>query len=63
MAVAPAIRAVCQFARLNLTDDARAVLIGRVDTIFSRNVLIYLDLETRQKKVRMFCDRLLLEVS
>lgn len=58
MAVAPAIRAVCQFAHLNLLDDARAVLIGRVDTIFCRNVLIYLDLETRQKVVRMFYDRL-----
>jgi chemotaxis protein methyltransferase CheR len=58
MAVAPAVRAVCQFAHLNLTDDARAVLIGRVDTIFCRNVLIYLDLETRQKVVRMFYERL-----
>ena len=58
MVVAPAIRAVCQFAHLNLLDDARAVLIGRVDTIFCRNVLIYLDLETRQKVVRMFYDRL-----
>jgi chemotaxis protein methyltransferase CheR len=41
-----------------LLDDARAVLIGRVDAIFCRNVLIYLDLETRQKVVRMFYDRL-----
>jgi chemotaxis protein methyltransferase CheR len=58
MIVAPAIRAVCHFAHLNLLDDARAVLIGRVDAIFCRNVLIYLDLETRQKVVRMFYDRL-----
>jgi len=58
MVVSPAIRAVCQFAHLNLLDDSRAVLIGRVDTIFCRNVLIYLDLETRQKVVRMFYDRL-----
>lgn len=58
MVVDPSIRAMCQFAHLNLLDDARAVLIGRVDVIFCRNVLIYLDLETRQKVVRMFYERL-----
>jgi chemotaxis protein methyltransferase CheR len=58
MTVSSTIRAVCHFAHLNLLDDSRAVLIGRVDAIFCRNVLIYLDLETRQKVVRIFYDRL-----
>jgi chemotaxis protein methyltransferase CheR len=34
------------------------VLIGRVDAIFCRNVLIYLDAEARQRLLRMFYERL-----
>jgi chemotaxis protein methyltransferase CheR len=58
MVVAPEIRSLCQFAHFNLLDESRAVLIGRVDAIFCRNVLIYLDADTRERIVRMFYERL-----
>ena len=41
--VAPSIRAMCHFARFNLLDATSAAMFGRVDVIFCRNVLIYLD--------------------
>ncbi len=58
MAIAPEVRALCQFAHFNLLDEERAVLIGRVDAIFCRNVLIYLDADARSRIVRMFYERL-----
>jgi chemotaxis protein methyltransferase CheR len=57
-AVEPAIRALCQFGHFNLLDASRAVIIGRVDAIFCRNVLIYFDEETRKKAVEAFYERL-----
>jgi chemotaxis protein methyltransferase CheR len=57
-AVEPAVRALCQFGQFNLLDASRAVIIGRVDAIFCRNVLIYFDEETRKKAVETFYERL-----
>jgi chemotaxis protein methyltransferase CheR len=48
-AVSPAIRAMCSFAQLNLLDRDRLAVVGRVDAIFCRNVLIYLDQEARRR--------------
>jgi chemotaxis protein methyltransferase CheR len=47
--VAPSIRAMCTFSQLNLLDRDRLAVVGRVDAIFCRNVLIYLDQEARRR--------------
>ena len=52
------IRAMCQFGHLNLLDRERSSLLGRVDAIFCRNVLIYFDTESRKKVIETFYDRL-----
>ena len=48
-AVAPSVRAMCSFAQLNLLDRDRLEVVGRVDAVFCRNVLIYLDQEARRR--------------
>jgi chemotaxis protein methyltransferase CheR len=53
------IRAWCQFGHLNLLDGLRSAVVGRVDVIFCRNVLIYFDDASRRRVIQMFYDRLL----
>ncbi len=52
------IRAMCHFGQMNLLDEERARIIGRVDAIFCRNVLIYLDAHARRRVIDVFLDRL-----
>lgn len=52
------IRALCQFGQLNLLDATRAAIVGRVDVIFCRNVLIYFDDSSRRRVIEMFYERL-----
>ncbi len=56
--VRPDIRAMCSFAHLNLLDQARYSVIGTVDAIFCRNVLIYFDTASRRKVIEGFYERL-----
>jgi chemotaxis protein methyltransferase CheR len=56
--VADDLRAVCNFGHLNLLDATRALVVGRVDVIFCRNVLIYFDDASRRRVIEMFYDRL-----
>jgi chemotaxis protein methyltransferase CheR len=56
--VRPHIRDLCQFGHFNLLDDARVAMIGRVDAIFCRNVLIYFDQASRRRVIQSFYDRL-----
>jgi len=56
--VADELRSFCHFGHLNLLDSARAMVVGRVDVIFCRNVLIYFDETSRRKAIEMFYDRL-----
>ncbi len=56
--VEPAIRAMCRFGQLNLLDASRTAMMGHVDAIFCRNVLIYFDDAARRKVIAMFYDRL-----
>ena len=53
------LRAVCQFGHVNLLDVPRSAVVGRVDVIFCRNVLIYFDDVSRRRVIDMFYDRLL----
>lgn len=52
------VRRLCSFRRANLmrADDVREV--GRVDVIFCRNVLIYMDEEIRRRVTPLFFERL-----
>ena len=52
------IRALCHFGQLNLLDEQRTKLLGRIDAIFCRNVLIYLDGHARKRVIDMFHERL-----
>jgi len=56
--VHPRVRALCHFGHLNLLDHGRTAIVGRVDAIFCRNVLIYFDQESRRKVIETFYQRL-----
>jgi len=46
------------FGRLNLYDNARVSLLGHLDVIFCRNVIIYFDDASKRIVIRNFYDRL-----
>ena len=52
------IKNLCHFGHFNLLDDARVAMIGRVDAIFCRNVLIYFDQASRRRVIQSFFERL-----
>lgn len=52
------VRQICQFGHLNLLDASRAVVVGRVDVVFCRNVLIYLGTHARRRVIDLFHERL-----
>lgn len=58
MRVQPRVRSMCQFGHLNLLDHDKTALLGRVDAIFCRNVLIYFDTESRKRVIETFHERL-----
>ncbi len=56
--VRPEVRSMCHFGQLNLLAHERSAIVGAVDAIFCRNVLIYFDEESRRRAVRTFFERL-----
>jgi chemotaxis protein methyltransferase CheR len=56
--VADRVRQICHFGQLNLLEVERAPAVGRVDAIFCRNVLIYLDGRSRKRVIDLFHERL-----
>lgn len=52
------VRQLCHFGHLNLLDPERATAVGRVDAVFCRNVLIYLDARSRRRVIDLFHERL-----
>ena len=56
--VADFVRKVCHFGQLNLLDAGRAAIVGRVDAIFCRNVLIYFDTGSRRQVIDNLYERL-----
>ena len=52
------IRALCSFGRLNLVDDDQLSVVGEVDVILCRNVLIYFGHALRDRVVGLFHDSL-----
>lgn len=56
--VHPSIRSMCHFGHLNLMNQRRAAIVGRVDVTFCRNVLIYFDDASRSKVLETIYQRL-----
>jgi chemotaxis protein methyltransferase CheR len=56
--VHPRVRALCRFGKVNLLNRDAAAVLGRVDAIFCRNVLIYFDTESRRRVIETFYERL-----
>lgn len=52
------VRELVSFSYLNLLDPNKISLIGRVDVIFCRNVIIYFDKEAKKKLIASFYDKL-----
>lgn len=52
------IKKLCQFGQMNLFDVGRGNLVGRVDAIFCRNVLIYFDVRSRKRVIDNLYQRL-----
>lgn len=59
MHVVDQIKRLCHFGQLNLLDGGRASMVGRVDAVFCRNVLIYFDLRSRRRVIDILLERLL----
>jgi len=53
------VKQLCHFGQLNLLDAGRASMVGRVDVVFCRNVLIYFDLRSRRRVIDTLLERLL----
>jgi len=56
--VGNAIRALCHFGQMNLTDADKTSVLGLVDAIFCRNVLIYLTDEARKRVISTLYEQL-----
>ena len=56
--VQDSIKKLCQFGQMNLFDVGRGNLVGRVDAIFCRNVLIYFDVRSRKRVIDNLYQRL-----
>jgi chemotaxis protein methyltransferase CheR len=52
------VRAPVSFARINLLDEDAQDLVGPVDVLFCRNVLIYFDAPVRERVITSFYNRL-----
>lgn len=46
------------FMHMNLLDEAKVSLLGRMDVILCRNVIIYFDAETKKRVIKTFHDKL-----
>jgi chemotaxis protein methyltransferase CheR len=57
--ISEAVKRLCHFGQLNLLDVSRASIVGRVDLILCRNVLIYFDARARTKVIDNLHERLL----
>jgi chemotaxis protein methyltransferase CheR len=57
--VVDSVKKMCQFGQMNLFDVGRGNLVGRVDAIFCRNVLIYFDVRSRKRVIDNLYQRLI----
>lgn len=52
------VRSLVNFSLLNLVDPFKVRVVGKMDVIFCRNVIIYFDRDTKKKVINNFYDRL-----
>ena len=52
------VKKLVDFIQLNLLDASKIGLLGRMDVILCRNVIIYFDQETKERVIRTFYDHL-----
>jgi chemotaxis protein methyltransferase CheR len=56
--VHPRVRSICHFGHLNLMAHGHTAIVGRIDAVFCRNVLIYFDAASRRRVLDTFYQRL-----
>jgi len=56
--IADDVKSSVDFIHLNLIDEDKLALLGTMDVILCRNVIIYFDLETKRQVMRSFHDKL-----
>ncbi len=52
------VRGLVSFSQLNLFDQTRLALLGKMDAIFCRNVIIYFDLAAKKRVIDLFAKTL-----
>jgi chemotaxis protein methyltransferase CheR len=57
--VSEEVKRLCHFGQMNLLDFSRASIVGRVNVVMCRNVLIYFDLRSKRRVIENLYDRLL----
>lgn len=57
-ALSPDVRRHVFFTHMNLLESARFALLGPLDVVLCRNVIIYFDRETKKRVIESFADRL-----
>ncbi|MBK7580322.1 MAG: protein-glutamate O-methyltransferase CheR [Myxococcales bacterium] len=57
--ISESVKRLCHFGQLNLLEASRSSIVGRVDLVLCRNVLIYFDARSRAKVISNLYDRLL----
>jgi chemotaxis protein methyltransferase CheR len=53
------VKALCSFGHLNLLDDDMLSIVGDVDVVLCRNVLIYFDMNARRRAIASFHRKLM----
>ena len=53
------VKKLCHFGQLNLLDFGKAAIVGRVNAVMCRNVLIYFDVRSKKKVIENLYERLL----
>lgn len=56
--VADSVKRLCHFGQLNLLDASRGSIVGRVDLVLCRNVLIYFGTQARARVIENLYERL-----
>lgn len=56
--IADSVKHHVDFVHMNLLDESKVSLLGMMDVILCRNVIIYFDLETKKRVMKTFHDKL-----
>jgi chemotaxis protein methyltransferase CheR len=56
--ISDSVKRQVDFVHMNLLDSSKISLLGEMDIILCRNVIIYFDLDTKKQVIKMFYDKL-----